>query len=352
MDYNNTPNDKNPFEGTNNAQNPYDRTPNYNGGYPYQNNGYPNDRYPNGYNTASSDNSRTVKMVVVIVAVTLVIAAGLISFLLIYLNNRDNDNNTSGTVSATQAVTTVNEEVNKSIKMPDLTGKSKEDAIDKLTELELKADIKEVETDEAKEGKVFKHLPSEGKSIEQGEEVTLYVAKAKPTQKATAKPVEKATAAPKSNTSSATMLYCTAADYVSLRSGPGVSYTEYVRIPSRDGMIYLGEKSGNWYKVRYGDYTGYVSASYVSFDKNAATNYTPDGGSSKSSRLAGGAKYLYCTASDFVSLRTGPGVSYTEIARIPCGNTMIYMGEKSGNWYYVKYGSQYGYVSASWVAFK
>lgn len=356
MDFNNTPNDKNPFEKTPYDKKPYDGNPNnYNNNYPnngYPNNGYPNNGYPNDFSTVTSDKNRTIKIVAVIASVTVVIAIGLISFLLIFLNNRGDKGNTSGTVRATQAVTTVDVNVEKTVEMPDLTGLSEEDAVNKLTDLGLKADIKEVETDEAKEGKVFKHLPSSGKEIDEGEEVTIYVAKAKPTQKPTAKATEKATAAPKPNTSSVTYLYCTAADYVSLRSGPGVSYTEYVRIPSRDGMIYLGEKSGIWYKVRYGDYTGYVSGNYVSFDKNAATNYTPDGGSSKTSRLAGGAKYLYCTASDFVSLRTGPGVSYTELARIPSGNTMIYMGEKSGNWYYVKYGSQYGYVSASWVAFK
>ncbi len=111
-------------------------------------------------------------------------------------------------------------------------------------------------------------------------------------------------------------------------------------------MVYLGEKSGNWYRVTYGGYTGYVSGNYVSFDPASANNHTPDSSEQRASTT-----YLYCTASDFVSLRTGPAVSYTELARIPHGYSMKYLGVKKDNWYYVYYNGYYGYVSASWVRF-
>lgn len=318
-----------------------------NNGYP--NNGYPNNGYPNnGYAPAPppQNNNQTMKIVTIIVAATVIIAVGMVTFLLIYFNGRDKpDDDPTNAPGTTETVV-----VDEMFDMPDLTGLNEQTAVERLRELGLSSEIRTEETDKEREGNVIDHSPKAGSRVREGDEVTLYIAKAKPTEK----PTEKPTAAPKSSTTSVTYLYCTAADYVSLRSGPGVSYTEYVRIPSRDGMIYLGEKSGNWYKVRYGDYTGYVSANYVSFDKNAATNYTPDGGSSSSSNRSPktySGEYLYCTASDFVSLRTGPGVNNRELARIPHGYSMKYMGYKSGNWYYVKYGSQYGYVSASYVTF-
>ncbi|MBQ2093413.1 MAG: SH3 domain-containing protein [Ruminococcus sp.] len=323
-----------------NVPNGYPQQQGYQQGYPQQG-GYMPPQPPGNNNSA--------KIIALIISVTAVLIVGLLAFLIIYLNSH---NQGAAPVAATEAsyVSTAPE-----VTVPDLTGMTKERAIKTLSSLNLKAQIVEEETSEQNAGKVFSHVPKEGTPIRKNDEVTLYVAKAKPTEKATEKATQKETKKTESKSdenksSSVTYLYCTAADYVSLRSGPGVGYTEYIRVPTRDGMVYLGEKSNGWYKVKYGDYTGYVSGNYVSFDKNASINYTPDGGSANRSYKA--YSTLYCTASDFVALRSGPGVNYTELARIPHGYTMRYMDSKSGNWYYVYYNGMYGYVSASYVAFQ
>lgn len=60
--------------------------------------------------------------------------------------------------------------------------------------------------------------------------------------------------------------------------------------------------------------------------------------------------YLYCIASDFVSLRTGKGTEYTELVKVPSRASMVYL-RTDGNWYYVRYGGYEGYVHGDYVSF-
>lgn len=328
-------------------------SPNYNSpNYNQQNYNQQNYNMPNPYQTEPPQNNNSVKMVAVIAAVTVVIVAAIIVGLFIFMNSgskKADDKKDAVTTAATTIAITEEQAEEVTVKLPDLKGLPKDKAADALKKINLKPDFSEVETAGVKEGYVANQVPAKDSAVAPGSTVTLYIAK-KPVE-TTAKPV--ATAKPEEPTrlaGGAVYLYCIADDFVSLRSGPSTSYTELIRVPTRQSMVYLGEKSGNWYKVTYGGYTGYVSGNYVSFDPYAANNHTPDGSGNSSPKTYSG-KYLYCTASDFVSLRTGPGVGYTELARIPHGYSMKYLGEKSGNWYYVSYNGKTGYVSASWVTF-
>ncbi len=195
-------------------------------------------------------------------------------------------------------------------------------------------------------------------------------------------------------------LYCTADDFVALRAKPSASSTELARIPHGEKMGYLKQKSGSWYYVQYGSKKGYVYDKYVSFDKNAVSNTyyctaedfvslrakasssskelakIPRGSSMKYMNLQSGKwfyvkynslygyvhgdyisttypndKLLYCTADDFVSLRTKATASSKELAKIPRGSSMRYLNKKSGKWYYVSYGGKSGYVHGNFVSF-
>ena len=290
---------------------------------------------PNPYPSepAPQNDNRNIKIIVIIAAVTVVVVAGIISFLLIYLNSRGDDSSGSTTVKTTteQVTTSTENKAEASITVPNLKGMSKEKAIDKLSKIGIAANITEIESDKEKAGNVLNQVPGEGSAISEGDKVTLYIAK-KPKQESSSKAESKSSSSSSQNSrlaGGAVYLYCIADDFVSLRTGPSVSYTELIRVPSRQSMVYLGEKSGNWYRVTYGGYTGYVSGNYVSFDPASANNHTPDSSEQRASTT-----YLYCTASDFVSRYS-----------------MKYLGVKKDNWYYVYYNGYYGYVSASWVRF-
>ena len=306
-----------------------------------------------------SGNNQNIKTIVLIAAVTVVVVAAIVAFLIIFFFffSRGSDGGKPETTATAAETTVAQTEAETTASMPDLKGMAKEKAIDKLAELGITAEISEIESDKEKAGNVLSHVPGKGGAVSKNDKVTLYIAKAPKTETTSkAESKTKTTAPPQSSrlAGGAVYLYCIAIDYVSLRTGPGVGYTEILRIPSRQSMVYLDEKSGSWYKVSYNGKTGYVSANYVSFDANAAINTKPDGSeqsqANRSYKTYSG-DYLYCTASDFVSLRTGPDVSYTELARIPHGYSMKYLNKKSGNWYYVSYSGMTGYVSASWVTF-
>ena len=86
------------------------------------------------------------------------------------------------------------------------------------------------------------------------------------------------------------------------------------------------------------------------FQSGAATN----AGSAKAIQAQAktySGNYLYCTADDFVALRKSASAGSTELARIPHGKKMTYLNSKSGQWYYVKYRSQKGYVYEDYVTF-
>lgn len=303
-----------------------------------------------------SGNGQNAKTIVLIAAVTVIVVAAIAAFLIIFMVNGSSGNSekTSETEKTTAATTAVQTEAESTVAMPDLKGMTKEKALDKLAELGITAGISEVESDKEKAGNVLSHVPGKGGAVSKNDKVTLYIAKAPKTGTTSKTESKTKTTAPTESTrlaGGAVYLYCNAIDFVSLRTGPGVSYTEILRIPSRQSMVYLGEMSGNWYKVKYDGKTGYVSANYVSFEPDGPLNVNPDGSERSRSYKTYSGDYLYCTASDFVSLRTGPGVGYTEIARIPHGYSMKYLNEKSGDWYYVSYNGKTGYVSASWVTF-
>lgn len=301
---------------------------------PFNSPGYP-------YPPQPPKNKNTAAVVAIIIAVGVVILAGMAAFTFIFLN-RDTGGTADETTapSSTAAPTTEAASTAPRVLLPNLKGMSQSDAIAKLTELNIRTSVNEEETDKEKPGHVVRQEPSEGSEVKDGDMVTIYIAKQKETQKPTEKPTQKPTTSPAQSQPDATYLYCTAIDFVSLRSAPDRYSAELAQIPSRASMVYLNNAAGGWYYVRYGSQTGYVSADYVSFSPNSSTNQSADGA------------VMYCTASDFVALRSGPGESYTLLEKIPNGATMTYLNQKSGRWYYVRFGNKTGYVFDAYVAFK
>ncbi|MBQ1380646.1 MAG: SH3 domain-containing protein [Ruminococcus sp.] len=298
-------------------------------------------------------NNNLVKIMLIIAAAVVLIAVMLVVALVVA--NRNRQNGTAADVPQAPAAT-MQPVTETLIRMPDMKGISKEDGIEKLSNFNLKTEIIEVESDKAREGYVFNQVPAKYAELHPGDTVTLYVAKAKPTQPVTQAPTQRVTVQPTQPPAPAPApaptnryLFCIAEDYVSLRTGKGVEYKELTKIPRGDSMLYI-ETSGNWYYVQYGNLKGYVHGDYVSFDSSAAINHSgsnyPANNSPKTYTNT-----LRCIADDYVSLRTGPNKSYYELAKIPRGYTMTFINYSTNGWYYVQYGSQKGYVYSDYVEF-
>ncbi|WP_156321299.1 SH3 domain-containing protein, partial [Bacillus sp. JCM 19041] len=98
----------------------------------------------------------------------------------------------------------------------------------------------------------------------------------------------------------------------------------------------LLKKDGNWYQVKAGSRTGWVSSDFIQMDGNGGNNV----GQSPSIGSA--------TTTARLNLRTGAGTNHRIVTTLPVGQKLELL-KKDGNWYQVKAGSRTGWVSADFI---
>ena len=249
------------------------------------------------------------------------------------------------TAQAETVTPAAEEESTAEVSVPDTVGMSLEDALDAIGDQGLTYKIEYRESADKEPGFVISQTPAAGSTAKENDTVKLYVAKesenaataattATPAPTATATP--EATAAPANNT---VTLYCCASDYATLRASASRSAADLAHISSRESMTYLSTV-GEFYQVTYNGQTGYVLADFVSFDPNAPLNY---GSGSSSSGNTSVTTTLYCCASEFATLRSGPSRESTDLGKIYSREAVEYKGQ-TGEFYYVSKDGQLGYV--------
>ena len=137
-------------------------------------------------------------------------------------------------------------------------------------------------------------------------------------------------------------------DSLNVRSGAGTSYS-VVGSLKNGTSVEIVETSGNWYKIKYGNDYGYVSKDYVTLNSssNSNTGNTSNGGSTNNTPATSTTKGTV-KVSDSLNVRSGAGTSYSVIGSLKNG-TSVEIVETSGNWYKIKYGNGYGYVSKDYI---
>ena len=105
-------------------------------------------------------------------------------------------------------------------------------------------------------------------------------------------------------------------------------------------------KSGNWYKIKYGSITGYVSADYVKVIDNSTGSGSSSDNSNSGNTQYGKGQVIKVSAN--LNIRKSASTSSDVVGKMPL-NTKFDIISKSGNWYKIKYGSITGYVSADYV---
>ena len=115
-----------------------------------------------------------------------------------------------------------------------------------------------------------------------------------------------------------------------LRSGPSTSSTTLAYAPKGDYVI-IYEKTGQWYHVSYNLTDGYMHESYL-------TTYTR-----KNVELGYGS-----VSGNQVNVRSGPGTSYTSLARADMGEQAYIIGFNN-QWYKVIYNSYIGYIRSDYL---
>ena len=137
-------------------------------------------------------------------------------------------------------------------------------------------------------------------------------------------------------------------DSLNVRSGAGTSYSVIGSLKNGTSVEIVGT-SGNWYKIKYGNDYGYVSKDYVTLNSssNSNTGNTSNGGSTNNTPATSTTKGTV-KVSDSLNVRSGAGTSYSVIGSLKNG-TSVEIVETSGNWYKIKYGNGYGYVSKDYI---
>ena len=148
-------------------------------------------------------------------------------------------------------------------------------------------------------------------------------------------------------------LKVTSSGNLRMRSGPGTSYSIVTNLKPGTIVKNLGA-SDSWYKVQYGNYTGYVSGDYVTQaeytdSSNTGSNTGGSSGGSTGGNTGNETSYdgVKVTSSGRLNMRKGAGTSYSIVAKLPSG-AVAKLVSTHGDWYKVTYKGDTGYVSAEY----
>ncbi len=155
--------------------------------------------------------------------------------------------------------------------------------------------------------------------------------------------------APNTGASSYTTMYVVNCnEYITLRTQPDTSASEIRKIPLGEPVSYIESASNGFYKISYLGDTGYALASYLSD--------TPGSGASASAPNYTTMYVVNCK--EYITLRTEPDTSASEIRKIPLGAAVSYINSSisafdkvSVNGFYeISYMGDTGYALASYLS--
>ncbi len=134
----------------------------------------------------------------------------------------------------------------------------------------------------------------------------------------------------------------TTTDKVNLRRSASSSAVVLVRVEKGAEVTVTG-KSGSYYRVTYGRYTGYILAEYlVPYEQTAAAQATPE--------VVSGYPYE-TTTNDSVNLRKSNSQVSEKLMSIPAGATVTVIGE-TGKYAHLVYKGTEGYARKEYVNMK
>lgn len=274
-------------------------------------------------------------IIAVVLSFTLIIG-GIIGFFI--MNNSNNNNNSKNKTKKVSEQNTKGENTSKNkdtqddisdkVTVSDVRGKKLSDARNELTGLGLKVETHYETSKNIAKGYIIRQSIEEGRSLNKGDTVMLYVSKGKSKSSGT------------STSNASKTYYCCASDYATLRDRASRTGKEVCKIYSRESVDYIS-KSGDFYFVSYKGTTGYVLKQFFSKNKNAPLNYGSGNAPLKKNDT------LYCKASDYATLRSSASRNSAEITRVYSREEVSYISSK-GDFYYVNYYGTTGYVLKSY----
>ena len=136
---------------------------------------------------------------------------------------------------------------------------------------------------------------------------------------------------------------------LNVRSGASTSSNVIGSLSNGSKVTIVGE-SGSWYKINYGNTTGYVSKDYIkaSGESSSSSSTSSSSGSSSQGTTSGKSGYVVNVHSS-LNVRSGASTSSSIIGSLSNGSKVTIVGE-SGSWYKINYGNTTGYVSKDYIS--
>lgn len=136
---------------------------------------------------------------------------------------------------------------------------------------------------------------------------------------------------------------------LTIRSGPGTSYSKLGTLDKGKTFAITGKAQDSsgawWYQLSFNGKTGYAAAQYVTVKTTTPETTPPTGTTAK--------KGTVTTKTDPLIIRSGPDKSYGKVGSIPKGTVFdildIAKDSAGGTWYKLTYSGKTGYVSSSYV---
>lgn len=128
-------------------------------------------------------------------------------------------------------------------------------------------------------------------------------------------------------------------DYLNVRAGAGFDEAIVGRLNKGETVRVLDASNANWYKI---DYKGYQAYIYAPLTSASGAPSAP-----AASAPAASGSYVQVT-SDFLNVRSGPGVNNNKIGELKKGQVVAYSA-KEGDWYRISYNGQTAYIFADYT---
>lgn len=152
---------------------------------------------------------------------------------------------------------------------------------------------------------------------------------------------------------SETMFVSNCAESISLREYPSTQARAMRQIPFGAPVTVLESAENGFYQVIYNGVTGYSLASYlVSYQPSESERLARPAGSTVSGNTSGGYRTMYCVnCREYITLRSIPSTSGADLAHIPLGASVSYVGTAENGFYEVIYNGRRGYALAQYLSY-
>lgn len=151
---------------------------------------------------------------------------------------------------------------------------------------------------------------------------------------------------------SETMFVSNCAESISLRESPSTQARALRQIPFGAPVTVLASAENGFYQVIYNGVTGYSLASYlVSYQPSESERLERPAGNSVSNNTSG-YRTMYCVnCREYITLRSIPSTSGADLAHIPLGASVSYVGTAENGFYEVIYNGRRGYALAQYLSY-